>query len=139
MRLHNLPKDMLVQLVAEIQYKKEKEYSEYIMIHVDKEDIPGVDPTEPEAYHFETEEELKIFILLTLVPYKDRSFFENENIWIFLKDCTSSLDARKYCKNKLHIFPLDELIGLTKKFSDRYIFIKGKVITKNGYLIPPLY
>lgn len=134
MKLQNLPKDLLVELVSELQDRKEKEYSEYILIFAD-----GADDTDTE--YFKTENELKTWLLSRILHLKPESFFDNKNIWMFLEEMrklhyTKSVE---YCRNRAKEFELNELVALTKKVSDRYIIIKGKCLTENGNKIDPIY
>ena len=134
MKLQNLPKDMLVELVSELQDRKEKEYSEYILIFAD-----GPDDTEIE--YFKTENELKSWILSRILHLKSESFFDNKNIWMCLEEIRKLhyTKSGEYFRNKAKEFELNELVILTKRVSDRYIIIKGKCLTENGNKIEPIY
>ena len=131
MKLQNLPKDMLVELVAELQNRKEKEYSEYILTYVDGPDTG--------ALYFKTENELKTWICLYILAscIKPKSFFENEDIWVFLEDMREiPYDGRiEYCKKIIPAVNLTQLIALLRKISDRYIIMRGKCLTENGNII----
>jgi len=130
MNLNNLPKDMLIELVSQIQESKEEEYSEYVVIPYDKQ-IP--------TKYFTNEKDLKIFLLEYLV-YNDYFFPSREYSEKFrgmtYKECKKFIDSsllEKYSKENL--FEFVEKIGEKNNYLALKI-IKGKTIShvKNLYV-----
>lgn len=132
MKLNALPKDLLVELVSELQDRKEKEYSEYILIYAN-----GLDTR---AFHFNTETELKTFIFLRVLYYQEEIVFDNKNIWLFVKSLRQLPfeEIVEYCKNKVKALELNKLVAVIKNISDKYVIVKGKVLTENGNEIAPM-
>ena len=129
MKLNNLPKDMLVKLVSELQDRKEKEYSEYVVIYREGSDIPAV-------WHFDSEHELKSWILFELLDYSREIFSDNENILLFLEEWRKLPRDREdchvdYCKNKSSSFQSNELLSMLNKIDSDFVMIKGKCVSGN--------
>ena len=128
MKLQNLPKDLLVELVSELQDRKEKEYSEYIVIYRGGSNDPVI-------WHFHNEHELKGWILFELFKYPTE-IPENGNIWLFMENLSKFPKYQyhrhtEYCKNKSSSFQLDELLILFNKINRDFVIIKGKCISGN--------
>ena len=128
MKLNNLPKDLIVELVSELQNRKEKEYSEYIVIWGGSED--------PVIWYFNNENELKGWILFDLFKSPSISYTDNENVYLFLEDLSKfpkyQYDLHiEYCKNKSSGFQLDELLNMFNKNSKDLVIIKGKCVSGN--------
>lgn len=141
MKLQNLPKNMLVQLVSQLQDKKEKEYSEYVVIYTDGSDDSPV-------WRFHNENEFKTWILLQLPFNCSKEICDNENIRSFLEELTKiprnfygNTDHRhtEYCKNKSSNFQFDELLNLFNKINRDFVIMKGKCLTGNTNTIPGFY
>ena len=134
MKLHNLPKDILVELVSELQDRKEKEYSEYVIIYTGVCD-------QLVAYNPKSEYELKGWILVELASYCSKDICENERIWLFLEELRKIPKTNyggfeycnlvKYYKHASPNFEVHELIDLLQKSNNEYIIIKGKCLTNN--------
>lgn len=129
MKLHKLPKDLLVELVSKLQDRKEKEYSEYIVIYRGGSDDAVV-------WHFNNEHELKGWILFELFRYPSISYTENENVYLFLEDLSKlpkyQYDRHiEYCKSKSSSFRFDELLNLFNKINQSFVIIKGKAVNGN--------
>ena len=134
MKLNNLSKDMLVQLVSNLQDRKEKEYSHYLAIYT------GVSDNGP-VYHFNNERDLKAWILMKLLNYP-KDTYNVENIKLFWEEIRkllrnhygmySNSDLIEYCKNKSQYFQLDELLALYKSNCDGFVIIKGKLLINNS-------
>ena len=113
MKLHNLPKDLLVELVSELQHRKEKDYSEYVAIYRGGSEDPAI-------WHFKNENELKGWILFELFKYPIIEISENENIWLFIEHLSKFPKYKydrhiEYCKSKSPSFQFDELLNLFNK------------------------
>jgi hypothetical protein len=96
MKLNNLPKDMLVELVANIRDDTEKEYCNYIVVHGDY----------AISYHiFNEVKSLKEFLLNHLCDYHD------------IKDVFSKESEAKVVKTLKHL--------ATQKYSDYLNYINS--------------
>ena len=124
---------MLVQLVSELQDRKEKEYSDYIAIHAGGSD-------EPSVWHFDSEHELKSWILFQLLDRPKEIFCDDENILLFLEKWRTLPRNRygltedghvQHCKNKSSSFQIDELLNLLNKIDLDYVIVKGKCVSGN--------
>ena len=133
MKLHNLPKDIIIDLVSKLQSMKEKEYSDYVVISAAGSDDPFV-------WYFDNEQEFKAWILYQLFPCP-KEICGNENIWLFLEGLgkvprnhyghTDHRHMIEYCKNNSSSFQLDELLNLLNKIDLDFVIIKGKRISGN--------
>ena len=125
MKLNKLPKDILVQLVSELQDRKEKEYSHYVVISIGDR---------APSWRFENEYELKSWILFELLD----STTNNEKISLFQEELRKLPpgQASKYLKLKSKDFEIDELLQAT---NPKFVIIKGKCLTDNIDNIPLEY
>ena len=132
MKLQNLPKDLLVELVSELQGRKEKEYSEYVVISICTYDDIIL------AWRFENEYKLKSWIAFELLSLPKSN---NDSIDLFLDELrkTPLRNRSEYCKDKLRDIELRDLMNLLKQSAPEIVIIKGKCLSDNIDNIPLEY
>jgi len=122
MNLNNLPKDMLVELVSQIQESKEEEYSEYIVIPYDNTD---------DSKFFRNEKDLKLF-LLDYISEFDSCFPSKEANEKFKYMTITELKKSLY--SLLEKYSKEDLFELVEKMREKNVYyglhiIKGKTIS----------
>lgn len=133
MKLNNLPKDLLVELVSELQSRKEKEYSDYVVLSI-------MGPDQLSAWRLENECEMKNWLVFELVKLR-KNMVGDDYISAFLEELRKfPLGNRsEYCKEKLRDIELNDLMDLFRKTTSAFIIIKGKCLTGNIDNLPLEY
>ena len=133
MKLNTLPKDLLVELVSELQDRKEKEYSDYVV-------LSAIGPDHLSVWRLENEYEMKNWLVFELVILR-KNMVGDDYISAFLEELRKMPLGKRseYCKEKLRDIELNDLMDLFRKTTSAFIIIKGKCLTGNIDNLPLEY